>query len=42
MKINNRYWIVLGTAALLTAASAPTPIDIHEDNPFPESLSSRC
>jgi sugar lactone lactonase YvrE len=32
--------IVLATAALALAASAPMEITVHEDKPFPESLSS--
>src|SRR5580698_8335598 len=49
MKTNYRRSILLSTAALAIgaiiiggalAASAPTEINIHEDKPFPESLSS--
>jgi hypothetical protein len=35
-----RYALILATVALASAASAPTEITIHEDKPFPESLSS--
>jgi sugar lactone lactonase YvrE len=40
MKLKSRYWVVLGTAVIGLAASAPTEVTIHEDKPFPESLSS--
>lgn len=40
MKINHRYWLVLGTALVCLAASAPTEVTVHEDKPFPESLTS--
>ncbi len=40
MKINHRYWVVLGTALVCLAASAPTEVTVHEDKPFPESLTS--
>jgi len=40
MKISNRNWIVLSTAFVCLAASAPTEVTIHEEKPFPESLSS--
>ncbi len=40
MKITSYSWIALSTACLALAASAPTEINIHEDKPFPESLSS--
>jgi sugar lactone lactonase YvrE len=40
MKITSYSWIALTTACLALAASAPTEINIHEDKPFPESLSS--
>jgi hypothetical protein len=32
----NRHWILLG----LSAASGTTEVTVHEDKPFPESLSS--
>ena len=40
MKIHRRYWLVLGTALVCFAASAPTEVTVHEDKPFPESLTS--
>jgi sugar lactone lactonase YvrE len=40
IKPSLRYWIVLGTAVVGLAASSPTEIAVHEDKPFPESLSS--
>lgn len=44
MPMNSRFLAVLGTAfitlsAALTAA-APTEVTIHDDRPFPESLTS--
>jgi sugar lactone lactonase YvrE len=41
-KFNKKLiWITLAaTAVTLTAGSAPTEVAIHEDKPFPESLSS--
>jgi len=40
VKINHRYWLVLATALVCFAASAPTEVTVHEDKPFPESLTS--
>src|SRR5580692_6828288 len=45
MKLNCRYWIVLGAAVVsvalvCSAASGPAEVTVHEDKPFPESLSS--
>jgi len=40
MQINYSRWFALGTACIAFAAAAPTEINIHEDKPFPESLSS--
>jgi sugar lactone lactonase YvrE len=39
MTINCKYLIVLGTAAIALSAP-PTEVTVHEDKPFPESLSS--
>jgi hypothetical protein len=45
MTINYTHWVVLGTAFIslgsgaLTAAT-PTEVTIHDDKPFPESLTS--
>jgi sugar lactone lactonase YvrE len=40
MKKMNRNWVVLGAAFVGLAASPPTDVTVHEDKPFPESLSS--
>ena len=40
MRINSKYWLVLGTAVISLAASAPTEVTVHEEKPFPESLTS--
>jgi sugar lactone lactonase YvrE len=40
MKINCRYFVVLGAAAIGLSAASLTEVTIHEDKPFPESLSS--
>jgi hypothetical protein len=40
MPLNYRTWTVLSTAFVCLAASAPTEVTVHEDKPFPESLSS--
>jgi sugar lactone lactonase YvrE len=38
--LNHRFWIVLGAVSVGLAASAPTDVTLHEDKPFPESLTS--
>src|ERR1700722_8768790 len=43
MKLTGRYFAVFGAAIISLAAfgaSAPTEVMIHEEKPFPESLSS--
>lgn len=40
MRITWKYWLALGTAVAGLAATAPTEVTIHEDKPFPESLTS--
>ena len=40
MKLNYRYFVVLGTAAIGLSAASVTEVTIHEEKPFPESLSS--
>src|SRR5580700_7086303 len=41
MKLNSKRWILLNTVfAGIGLAASPTEIMIHEDKPFPESLSS--
>lgn len=40
MKIAYRTWIAHSTVCVALAASTPTEITVHEDKPFPESLSS--
>jgi sugar lactone lactonase YvrE len=40
MKKMNRNWVVLGAAFVGLAASPPSDVTVHEDKPFPESLSS--
>jgi hypothetical protein len=42
--MNSKYWAVSGTVvialALTLSAASPTEVTIHEDKPFPESLTS--
>jgi sugar lactone lactonase YvrE len=40
VKINNRYWLVAATTIACFGASAPKEVTVHEDKPFPESLTS--
>jgi hypothetical protein len=36
----NKYWLVLGATAVSLAAAGPTEVTVHEDKPFPESITS--
>jgi sugar lactone lactonase YvrE len=41
VKINRKSWIaVAATSVCLAASAAPTEVTVHEDKPFPESLTS--
>lgn len=38
--MNHRYWLILGAVSIGMAASVPMDVTIHEEKPFPESLTS--
>jgi sugar lactone lactonase YvrE len=38
--MNCKYWIVLGLTAMSLTAAGPTEVTVHDDKPFPESITS--